>query len=186
LGVYSSDSSATLVFNIAATGGNSGNSANGLPGAKEIALTEPDGGTITPPNTGNSTLNTNINSLYNEYGAGTTTALAGGTGFTDLTVSNSQTGSFAKTVALSGGDYGLTSSGANPSILANYTSGTIVDLDDFASGATSTTEFGTFTVSSNGNLTYNTLVAAPEPSTYALMFGGLVALWAYKRRRSSV
>jgi len=178
LAVFSSDSTPTLDFAIATTGGAAG--GDGLL-VKEIGVTIADGGTITPPST-NTTLNTNIQGVLTEFGAGSKTALTAGSNYTDLSVANGTTGSFEKSVTLNGGSYGL-SSGANPNILSDFSVGTVVDLDEFTSGALATTELGTFTVTDTG-ITFNT-VATPEPSTYALMVGGLLALWMMKRRRSN-
>ena len=178
-GVFSSDSGATLKFAIAATGGNIGSAANGLPGVKEIALTTT--GTITPPGTGNSTLNTNITALYNEYGASNTTTLTAGSNYTNLSIGNI-TGSFQTEVGLNGGSYGL-ASGAQPNILSAYTTGEVVALDEFTSGASSTTEVGTFTVTSTG-LTFNTLASTLEPSAYALGMCAMLLFLVLKRRSS--
>ncbi|GEM_PF-2682451 len=48
------------------------------------------------------------------------------------------------------------------------------------------TEAGTFTLSDSGVLTYTSLAAVPEPSTYAMIgIGGLAMLRMFRRRRSA-
>jgi hypothetical protein len=177
--VFSSDTSANLVFNIAADGGTSTNGSGGLL-KNEVALTSPVGiiGTT------NTAVTTNITAEVNNYSSANATPLTDG-----ISIANSSTGAFEKEETNNAGSYGL--GGGDPGYVLSPYSAVPVDLYSLTSGALSTpTLVGTFVFSGSGattTLTYDPLAlsSTPEPSTYALMVGGLLTLWALKRRRSN-
>lgn len=129
-----------------------------------------------------------IGSMIGTFNGGT----AGAAGSTDITVSTSTAGSYQK-IAATNGRYGsvyatTTQQTYNPTGIVTF------DLfDQPTTGNGSITEVGFFTLygasetsspSLAGDLTFtSTVVAAPEPSTYALFgIGALVMIIAVRRR----
>jgi hypothetical protein len=168
------DGTSNNVFTIAATGG--GTTGGGGLTKDEIAVTTL-GTILSDPST--TTVESNIN---NEYGATLTSV---GTNPAAGEIALGGTDAFNVEVNHSSGSYGLTSTYAPEGVLAAYSNSSIVNLDEF-NGGTAITELGTFQFdTSTGVLTYDA-AAVPEPSTYALMLGGLLLLWVLKRRSSSV
>ena len=63
------------------------------------------------------------------------------------------------------------------------TAGAVSDLDVLVKNGTSTVA-GTFQFNNGGVLTYTSVAAVPEPSTYALGLFGMLLFWVLKRRQS--
>ena len=165
----------TLAFSIAATGGSVGTSSlvadEDLVSSPVAILSSAVGAA--------STAESNINGLITGSGASV------GSTPTAIEVANSNTKSFKAEVNNNTGDFGLTSGNitGNGSILAPLS--TSVTLYDINPTADTVSALGTFSFNTGTDvLTYNA-IATPEPSTYALMIGGLLALWVIKRRRSN-
>ena len=183
---FSSDTNASLVFDIAATG-NTG--AGGLL-AKQIAVTSPASYTFTGSN---SSPSANIEGEYGSFtttnvNAGTTGTSSTGTGFTQITDPNSDNSSFFTEISKGGtGSYQI---GGAPDLLTSYLLGSTTTTDFFTilnknAGGESLVSDGTFELTGTGANTKLIFdpAPAPEPSTYALMLGGLAALWIVNRRR---
>jgi hypothetical protein len=178
---YGSSWSSTsgLVFSLVAEGGN---------GSSNVFLSDPGNvHTITPssPTQGNTT---QISAVYGEHNG--TSTLTGDDAFIVMPSSadnNSYTDVITNVNAIPYGannDYGFVPFSTEASATGSSDSITLYEQTPSARGVVATsTELGTFTLTSNGNLAYSAYSsAAPEPSTYALMgLGGLV-LFAMRRR----
>jgi hypothetical protein len=121
-----------------------------------------------------------INALYNPA-TGTV-----GTDGTSLTILTSDPSSFNATTSGTG-SYGFLGP-INGSFAASGTTPVTLSLDLLQPGTGNTapgtsTTVGGFSLGSNGTLSYSA-AAVPEPSTYALMVGGLLFLWQLNRRKS--
>ena len=178
--VFGSSVGSNLAWDVFDTGGLTG--GGGL-AAKEILVSTP--GSITPPTTGNTSENTAILGVISGF-KGTTTTLSDPT-YTAIQIANGSatSNSFEARVNSSGKNFGLASN-APGGILTSYSSSAVASLDDLTSGNPDVlTNLGTLQFdASTGVLTFTAAGAVPEPSTYALVAGGLLALLALKRRKS--
>jgi hypothetical protein len=149
-----------------------------------IFITSTDG-TIPTQKSNQATINNLISPIYGVYNSG----LAGATGTTDSLVQGAGgTGTYTG-IANNNQSVG-TYNGAFPfTTQAQYSAnGTeVLDLFSVAKGSGPATELGTITLTTSG--TTESLIfqgadasAAPEPSTYALMGLGALALLAMRRR----
>ena len=170
-GLYSTDSTASLQWDISGTGGSTG--GGGL-GTKVVALTAE---TFTPVSGQNANEIQAIETLDSNYGESDSTALSDG-----FSKPNANTGSFATEYALNNGGYGYDTAAADT--YPSTDSVTFYTVANKLSGAPTGVADGTFTLSDNGDiLTYNT-AAVPEPSAYALGLCALALFWVLKRRNS--
>ena len=180
---FTSDTSASLVFDIAGTGFTT--SGGGL-SVGQFAVTAPVPYTV-PGNTPTTTPDLNIVDEYGSFTSSSPVVATGtssnGTSFTAITDPNTDSDSFEQSVNDNGGSYGIS---GTPTILTAYNV-----------GSTATTDFlteknkaqpladGIFELTGTGagtELVFDP-TSTPEPSTYALMLGGAVALWVVMRRR---
>lgn len=180
---YSTDSSANLQFNIAATGNSTVGTAEGL-AAKEIAFTSQNFGT---PSSLNTTMITNIANEDGAYGASTQTAISTPAGTAYLAAQGA--GSFQTAIengSGTNGNYGAGST-AGDWLSAYPSDGTNFTLYTKTSGTTAAVAYGTFVFSQvNGNdiLTFDA-AAVPEPSAYALALSALALFLVLKRRHKA-
>jgi len=182
---FSSDATPSLVFDIAGSGSTG---AGGL-ASKEIAVTAP-GAYSTANGSTTTTPNNNIVLEYGGFSSGTsllTGTSSTSTSFTAISLADTNGGSFDTAVNNNNGSYGISGS---PTILTAYTEGSTVITDFFTTLKATSAQpvadgFFELTGSGAGTKLIFDPVAAPEPSTYALMVGGLLALWMIKRRRSN-
>jgi hypothetical protein len=183
---FSSDSSASLVFNIAAAGTTAG--GGGL-AVKETAFTASSVPPL-PSFGGNTTENTNISDEVNLFsGLGTpltlgSTTSSNGTAISGVSVSAGP-GSFETEVNNNGGSYGYQGSG----LLTSYPNSDLIPFYTVAnrtSGLEVATPDGGFQfggTSADTTLTFDP-VATPEPSAYALGLCAVALFWVLNRRRS--
>jgi len=178
---FSSDSSATLAFNIIASGGTTG-AAGGLAN-KEIAFTATSIGSLNGPN---SQTATDINALVNTFAANATAVAVPSNGITAGTVANSTTGSYEFEI-VNANNFGL---GGNVTLTDSYPTSNVETFYTKLNNSSTAVADGTFSFSTNGSgqeiLTFDaSTTAVPEPSTYALVLCAL-ALFAVLKRRNSV
>jgi len=159
------------------------------------------GGTIS-----NSSSNTKIGAMLpgsgsaGTFGGGNTTALSDLTSQVDqvtgltmkgFTVGESKSGSWtseqggAVPFSLSGG---ATASQLLTQAVTATGSGTDIYLEQLTNNSTNpSVDLGYFNLASDGTLTFTTLAAIPEPSTYAAILGAVtIAFVAIRRRKQSV
>ena len=182
---FVSDDSPLLEFDISASGSTG---ATDL-AAKEIAVTAPTAYTVSA-NTQTTTPSGNIANEYGAFNATPTVVLTGkssnNTGFTAITFADGTNGSndsFQAQVTNNNGSFGIS---GDPTILTAYTIGSTISTDFFTNVTKGQpVQDGTFEITGSGANTelVFTAQAVPEPSTYALLAGGLVSLWAWNRRR---
>jgi hypothetical protein len=183
---FTSDATPSLVFDIAGTGGTG---AGGL-AAKQIAVTSPLP-YVVPTNYQTTTPNLNIANEYGSLGSSTVlgTGLSStGTTFTEVSDANTDPDAFEQTVNDSGGSYGI-NGGQSGNILTSYTIGSTVTTDFFTEATKQQPVLdGLFEITGSGastQLVFEGLSSTPEPTTYGLMVGGMLALFAFMRRRSN-
>jgi hypothetical protein len=170
-------STSGLVFSLVATNGSS-----------DVFVSDPgNASTVTP--TSPSATNGNSNAITPIYGEHNGTSTLTGDDAFIVTPSSSDPNSYTDTITNVNAipyseDYGFVPFSTEASATGTSDSITLYEQTPALSHPTvaaSSTELGTFTLTSNGNLAYSAY-AAPEPSTYALMgLGGLV-LFAMRRR----
>jgi len=171
-------SSDNIEFGIAATGGIG--AYGGLQAGQLLVSTST---TTTIANTADTSSESSAIGAYAKSGSSSSlVAVTPSTPDLAYKIVDTASNSFAYNVA---GNYGFAS--AAPGVLTAYSTGTVVDLYELlgtAQGGTGVpTLEGTFTIESNG-LQWNAaqIATVPEPSTYALMLGGLGLLWVLRRR----
>lgn len=184
--LFSSDSSAQLLWDVAGSGSSA--AAGGGLAKKEVALTAVTLPTL-PSFGGNTTEATAITAETNSFSAGTTIVLpsstsSNGTAIAAVSVPNGSN-SFGDSYTTSGGGFGY---GAGPAdTFPSTDSVAFYTVLNSTSQETATSD-GFFTLSLNGQgqeiLTYNTALATPEPSAYALGLCAVALFWVLKRRRS--
>jgi hypothetical protein len=183
-GQYGASTASNLKFALTTTGGGTG---DGNLAGKEILITS--AGTFNAP-TSNGTENTNVTSLLSGIASGQSNlnTSSNGTQVADAVLANTSNKSFKYLVTNNGGSssyaFGYNSTYAPSGILASYSSGSALAFDDDPQGGP-VTQLGTFSVLAGGVLEYNTntLSVTPEPSTWALLLGGLGALFYFGRRQ---
>jgi len=177
---FSSDSSASLLWNIAATGGSAGGSTLAR---KEVALTVESLPSL-PAN--NTTEYGAIANLYSGFSAGTSVSLpsntsSNGAAIEAATVSSGSSNSFETQFVQGSANGGY---GYGPGFSDTYPSSDSVTLELIPNVTSGASTDGVFVLSNGGDtLTYNP-TATPEPSAYALALCAVALFWVLKRRNS--
>jgi hypothetical protein len=181
---FSSDSAASLVFNIAGSGATG---AGGL-SAKETAFTASSLPTL-PQHGGNTTENANLQNEIGLFNEGTALTLGSstsstGTSISGISLANSNSGSFDTVINDNSGSYGY----AGNALLSAYPASGAVDFYTVTNSNSQESAVldGTFVfggTASDTTLTFSP-VATPEPSAYALGLCAVALFWVLNRRRS--
>lgn len=170
-------STSGLVFSLVATNASS-----------DVFISNPgNANTVTPISP--IATNGNSNAIASIYGEGFGTSTGTGDNAYVVTPSSSDPDSYTNVITNVNAipyseDYGFVPFSTEASVTGSPASITLYEQTPLKSRPTvqpTSTDLGTFTLNSNGTLSYSAY-AAPEPSTYALMgLGGLV-LFAMRRR----